>query len=133
MRVKIGTVYLAGGDGATEADEFGVDSPVLLATVHAFRAAFGKHRERGNITHTVRFNSKRLHSTVADAERFVLYHGQEIPRSGIVEWILTDESETSYTDASVIQVSGNRNIGLTTVTQYTVFCGEFLDENPETA
>ena len=130
MQIKIGNFFLASGDKESP-NNLNVQRNSASQVVEGLRWSEAKTFDRLNRKVTVRFSVTRLHDTLADAERFILTHGTSVPTSGLVQFVLSDNSSL-WMNAStcVCTPVDSKEIGRTTTHDYSLIGGSILSVKP---
>lgn len=129
MKVKVDATDLAAG-GREQVANFKITSTRQVQVDPLIRADFARIRDRQNRTTTVTFEVNRLFDTVADAENFVLIHGDRVPTSGLVAFESEDGTITRWMEAAVIQTVDSSFSGVSTKHSYQMTGGEILSAKP---
>jgi len=131
MLVKLDNTTIA-GDGGEGTSNFRINSRIIVQEADFLRATKGDQFNRGNHRNIVTFQTHRLFDDEADAEVFLLEHGDTLLGRGLVTIICksaTKEVER-YLKNAVVRGSVGEQIGVTLIFNYEITGGQFLKVKP---
>ena len=110
-----------------------VNGQRVLQVVDLARAEYVTVYGRGNRRTTISFQVTRQHRSEWEATEAVLDHDAEIPETGLLELVITDNGRTIkrwLANAGVESVQMVGQIGATTQWAYSIIGGEVLKRKP---
>mgnify|MGYP006921302997 CR=1 FL=1 len=130
------SVVISGG-GAESPSGFRIGQTRAIQTADYIGATYGAQFARRQYRLEIAFQVTRLHSSLREAEVFVLDHPASIPASGTLEFITNVSVGLSsgrwIPNAVTVRVELLQHIGLTTVWSYSFLGAEVLTANPRLA
>ena len=117
---------IAGLSGSEFDEEFKINGQKLVQVCEFLRGENAKPAGRGNRKTTISWTATKEHSSLHDAEAFLLEHETTIPEEGTLVCIAEGSGQSSYelSNAELQSHDGSR-IGVTTIHKYIFIGGKF--------
>ncbi|MDR0679731.1 MAG: hypothetical protein LBF42_01690 [Puniceicoccales bacterium] len=127
MKILIGDIVLASGVEAHESPyDVSIRSEREVQIVETLRSNVAKSYDRGNQRTTISFKVARRHSSIEDAQQFVLSHGAALVNLATALTVIEEPSGDEFvlSDASVAAVQSSSS-GSASIHEYRVVGGNF--------
>ena len=124
MKIEIGAFTLCAG-GAESPEDLQREAADSVQVVPGLRAQYAKTYNRGNRTHTLRFQISRTYADVKATETALLDHPADVPTTGAVK--ITTEGGTPvvrYIRNATCHAMAARQVGVSIQWIYTITGGE---------
>ena len=130
MKIEIGAYTLCAG-GAESPEDLARDAADTLQIAAGLRATYGKAFNRGNRTHTFRFQITRQYSDVKAAEAALMDHPAEVPTTGTVKFTTEGSSpNVRYLYDATVHAFAATQIGVSLRWIYTITGGQISSTAP---
>lgn len=126
MKITHGSNVLAEDAKLIWSSGMRVDTSLEVQTTQGLRAAYAKHRARGNMQNSVSFTVTRRHDSVEEAEEFYLSHAQEVSGKADANFECGEPGDTEVLsmNGANLHVSAISRRGVTTTHTYLLAGGE---------
>lgn len=128
MKVTIGSYTITDGV-TTSPTNLSVNEERSDEVAKGLRWASAKAFDRGNKQTTVSFEVHREHSSLGEAEKFVVTHGKDVPNNGLLT-MTTFDKQSTYIAGAQCRTIAMKHIGRSTMTNYSFIGGASTTKKP---